>query len=321
MRLAGGIACAAALAPVGPAAAQSYPSKPVTIVVPFPPGGATDVIARMFAQQLQESTKQPVIVSNVTGASGAIGHDQVARAAPDGYTLIIGTASTMAGTPAYMDTKWDPIRDFTPIALLSTESLAVLVHPSVPAQTVGELIVLAKSKPGGLSMASFGSGSISHLAGALFNTMAGTDMLHVPYQGSGPALNAMIGGHVQVMIHTLSVSLPPVQGGKLRMLAITEATRKPNLPDMPTVIESGLPGYTAQTWLGLFGPAKLPPDVTAFLTAEARKMLAKPEVRERLLAISSEPANGSPDELAIVLKRDLEKWRKTIKDANIKRGE
>ncbi len=298
---------------------QPYPSKPVTIVVPFPPGGATDVIARILAQHLQEVAKQPFVVSNVPGASGSIGHEKVARAAPDGYTLIVGTASTIAGNPAYNVTKWDPIKDFTPVALLTTESMSVLVHPSVPANSVKELIALAKSKPGSLNMASFGNGSISHLAGELFKTTAGVDMTHVPFQGSGPALTAMIGGHVQVMFHTLSVSLPPVQGGKLRMLAITDTKRKGQLPDMPTVSESGLPGYAAITWLGLFGPAHLPHDVVTFLSGEAAKMLGTPEVREKLLKISSEPADGSPGELSRVLKRDLEKWRKTIKDAGLKR--
>lgn len=299
--------------------AQAYPTKSVTIVVPFPPGGATDVIARLLAQHLSETTRQTFVVSNIPGASGSIGHEHVARAAPDGYTLIVGTASTMAGNVAYNEPKWDPIRDFTPVAALTTESMSLIVHPSVPAKSVQELIALAKEKPGSLNMASFGNGSISHLAGELFKTMAGVDMTHVPFQGSGPALNAMIGGHTQVMFHTLSVSLPPVQSGKLRMLAITDDKRKAQLPDMPTVEQSGLPGYTAITWLGLFGPANLPKDTAAFLSAEARKMLAKPEVRERLLKMSSEPSDGTPETLAVNLARDLAKWRKTIKDAGLKR--
>jgi len=314
-------AAAAALAACLPAAshAQAYPAKTVTIVVPFPPGGATDVIARLLAQHLQEATKQTFVVSNVPGASGSIGHEQVARAAPDGYTLIVGTASTMPGNVAYNEPKWDPIRDFTPIAALTTESMSVIVHPSVPAKSVQELIALAKAKPGSLNMASFGNGSIAHLAGELFKTMAGVDMTHVPFQGSGPALNAMVGGHVQVMFHTLSVSLPPVQSGKLRMLALTDSKRKPQLPDMPTVEESGLPGYSAITWLGLFGPANLPKDVAALLSSEAKNMLAKPDVRERLLKMSSEPSDGTPETLAANLSRDLAKWRKTIKDAGLKK--
>jgi tripartite-type tricarboxylate transporter receptor subunit TctC len=309
---------AAALAPSA-ALAQAYPAKPVTIVVPFPPGGATDVIARIVAQHLSEVTRQSFVVSNVAGASGSIGHEQVARAAPDGYTLIVGTASTMPGNAAYNTLRWDPVKDFTPIAMLSTESMSVIVHPSVPARTVQELIALAKSKPGSLNMASFGNGSIAHLAGELFKTMAGVDMVHVPYQGSGPALAAMIGGHVQVMFHTLSVSLPPTQAGKLRMLAITDSKRKSGLPDMPTVAESGLPGYSAITWLGLFGPANMPKDVVTYLSGEMAKMLARPEVRERLLKIQAEPADGSPEALAEALARDLAKWRKTIQDAGIKR--
>ncbi|MEP7261695.1 MAG: tripartite tricarboxylate transporter substrate binding protein [Usitatibacter sp.] len=316
------LACAltfgALLAPTT-ASAQAYPHKTVTIVVPFPPGGATDVIARITADYLGKATKQTFVVVNVAGASGSIGHEQVARAAPDGYTLIVGTASTMPGNAAYNNLKWDPIKDFTPIGLLSTESMSVIVHPSVPVKSVQELIDLAKREPGKLNMASFGNGSISHLAGELFKTMAGVDMVHVPYQGSGPALTAMIGGHVQVMFHTLSVSLPPTEAGKLRMLAITDTKRKAGLPDMPTVAESGLPGYSAITWLGLFGPANMPKDVTAFLTAEMKKMVAIPEVRERLLKIQADPADGSAEALSHALSRDLEKWRKTIRDAGIKR--
>lgn len=303
----------------GAAFAQSYPSRTVTIVVPFPPGGATDVIARIAAQNLSEATGKTFVVSNVPGASGSIAHEQVARAAPDGYTLIVGTASTMPGNAAYNKLKWDPVRDFTPIALLSTESMSVLVHPSVPAKSVPELIALAKAKPGELNMASFGNGSISHLAGELFKVTAGVDMTHVPYQGSGPALNAMIGGHVQVMFHTLSVSLPPAQSGKLRMLALTDTRRKAGLPDMPTVAESGLPNYSAITWLGLFGPAGMPQDVVRLLSAQMQKMLAAPAVKERMLKMQAEPADGTPAALTEALSRDLSKWQKTIRDAGIKR--
>lgn len=313
------LAGAASAALPWPALAQSYPTRPVTIVVPFPPGGATDVIARILAEHLTGVTKQPFVVNNVAGASGSIGHEQVARAAPDGYTLIVGTASTMPGNAAYNRLKWDPIADFTPIALLSTESMSVIVHPSVPANSIKELIALAKAQPGKLNMASFGNGSISHLAGELFKSMAGVDMVHVPFQGSGPALNAMVGGHVQVMFHTLSVSLPQVQAGKLRMLAITDTTRKPQLPDMPTVAESGVPGYSAITWLGLFGPAGTPKEVVALLSQESQRMLAMPDVRDKLLKMASEPASGTPTDLAAALKRDLDKWRKTIEVAGIKR--
>lgn len=316
--LAAFLAMAAALAPLA-APAQPYPTKTVTIVVPFPPGGATDVLARLVAQHMQEATKQTWIVSNVAGASGSIGHEQVARAAPDGYTLILGTASTIAGNPAYNNTKWDPIKDFTPIALLTTESMSVIVHPSVKANNVKELIALAKSQPGAINMASFGAGSISHLAGELFKTMAGVDMAHVPYQGAGPAMTALIGGHVQVMFNTLSTSLPPVQAGKLRMIAITDGKRKAQLPDMPTVAESGVPGYSAITWLGLFGPANLPKNVAATISAECVKMLARPDIHEKLLAMSAEPADGSTAALAEALARDYAKWKKAIADAKIKR--
>lgn len=302
--------------PLG-AQAQSYPNRPVKIVVPFPPGGATDNIARMLAEHLSGATGQTFVVTNIAGASGSIGHEQVARAPADGYTLIIGTASTIAGNPAYNKVTFDPVKDFTPVALLTTESMAVIVHPSVPADSVKSLIALAKDKPGSLNMASFGNGSISHLAGELFKTMAGVNMVHVAYKGSGPALIGMIGGEVQVMFHTLSVSLPPVRDGRLRLLAITEEQRKRILPDVPTVAESGLPGYSAITWLGLFGPAGLPPEIVSLLSSESAKMLARQDIRERLTTMASEPQSGKAEDLAAVLARDYGKWRKTIKDAGI----
>lgn len=302
--------------PLG-AQAQPYPNRPVKIVVPFPPGGATDNIARMLAEHLSGATGQTFVVTNVAGASGSIGHEQVAGAPADGYTLIIGTASTIAGNPAYNKVKFDPIKDFTPIALLTTESMAVIVHPSVPVDSVKSLIALAKEKPGSLNMASFGNGSISHLAGELFKTMAGVNMVHVPYKGSSPALVGMIGGEVQVMFHTLSVSLPPVREGRLRLLAITDEQRKRILPDVPTVAESGLPGYSAITWLGLFGPAGLPAEIVSLLSSESAKMLARQDIRERLMTMASEPQSGKAEDLAAVLARDYAKWRKTIKDAGI----
>ena len=299
--------------------AQAYPDRTVTIVVPFPPAGATDVLARLVAQHLNEVTKQPFVVTNVAGASGSIAHEQVARAAPDGTTLILGTASTIAGNPAYNPVRFDPIRDFTPVSLLTTEAMAFLVHPSVPAKSVAELVALARAKPGGLSVASFGHGSISHLAAELFKLTAGVDLLHVPFQGSGPAMTALMGGQVQVMFNTFSATVPPVQAGKLRMLAVTDAARKSVVPEVPTVAESGYPGFQAITWLGLFGPAKLPPEVVSFLQAECVKMLARPDMRERLTKMGAEPASGRAADLGANLQRDFEKWKKTIRDGNVKR--
>lgn len=317
-RVTAALVAVAALHVALPAAqAQPYPNRPVKIVVPFPPGGATDNIARMLAEHLSSATGQSFVVTNVPGASGSIGHEQVARSPGDGYTLIVGTASTIAGNPAYNKVKFDPIKDFTPIALLTTESMAVIVHPSVPVDSVKSLIELAKARPGSLNMASFGNGSISHLAGELFKTMAGVNMTHVPYKGSGPALVDMVGGQVQVMFHTLSVSLPPVRDGRLRLLAVTDERRKQIIPEVPTVAESGLPGYSAITWLGLFGPANMPADVVSMLSRESAKMLARPDIREKLMTMASEPESGKPEDLAMVLARDYDKWRKTIKDAGI----
>lgn len=310
------LGCAAV---AGTALAQAYPDRTVNIVVPFPPAGATDILARLVAQHMNETTKQPFVVTNVAGASGSIAHEQVARAAPDGYTLILGTASTIAGNPAYNAVRFDPIRDFTPVSLLTTEAMALLVHPSVPAKSVAELIALAKAKPGGLSVASFGHGSISHLAAELFKLTAGVDLLHVPFQGSAPAMTALTGGQVQVMFNTFSLTVPPVKAGKLRMLAVTDATRKAAVPDVSTVAESGYPGFHAITWLGLFGPAKLPPEVVNFLQSESVKMLARPDMRDRLEKMGAEIASGRAADLASNLQRDFEKWKKTIRDGNVKR--
>ncbi len=301
------------------ARAAAYPSKPVNIVVPFPPGGATDIVGRMIAERFTEVFKQSFVVTNVAGASGSIGHQQVARSPADGYTLVVGTASTMPGNAAYNKLSWDPVADFTPLGLVATESMSVIVHPSVPVNSVQELIALAKAQPGQLNMASFGNGSIAHLAGELFKSMAGVDMVHVPFQGSAPALTAMVGGHVQVMFHTLSVSLPHVQSGKLKMLALTDTKRKPQLPDMPTVNEAAVPGYSAITWQGLFGPKGLPQDVAQRLSAEMQTMLARQDVRDRLVQMTAEPASGQATELAGLLQSDLDKWRKTIEVAGIKR--
>ncbi len=311
-------ALALAIAPLA-ALADGYPSKAVTIVVPFPAGGATDVLARLVAQYLTDSLKQPFVVSNVGGASGAIAHEQVMRAAPDGHTLIVGTASTMAANAAYSPVRFDPVKDFTPVAMLTTEAMAVLVTNDAPVKSVADLVALAKSKPGTVTVASFGAGSISHFAAELFKLQSGADLLHVPYQGAGPAMTALIGGHVQAMFNTLSASVAPAQGGKVRMIAITDAKRKAFLPDVPTVAESGVPGYQAGTWLALFGPANLPKDVVAKLSAEIVKMMKSSEVREKLVKMSAEPASGTPAEAAEALARDLEKWRRTIRDAGIKR--
>jgi tripartite-type tricarboxylate transporter receptor subunit TctC len=314
LKLALTAACAAPFA----AFAQGYPSRPITIVVPFPPGGATDIIARMVGQKLSESLKQPVVVDNKAGATGAIALTHVARSSADGYTLVLATASSLGTNPAVSKVSFDPVKDFTPIGILAAEPLGLAVHPSVPASSVKELIALARSKPGALNMASFGNGSVSHLAGELFSSMAGIKMTHVPYKGAAPATADLIAGQVQVMFNSISVFVAPAKAGKLRMLASAGSTRTAALPDLPTVAESGVPDFEASTWHAMLGPANLPSDIVATLSREFARALQLPDVREKLLGMSLEPGTAEPAKLAATLARDVAKWKKIVAEAGIK---
>jgi tripartite-type tricarboxylate transporter receptor subunit TctC len=311
---------AAALAAVSaiPASAQSYPVKPITIVVPFPAGGATDFLARLLGQKVSESLKQPVIVVNRAGATGAIGLESVARARSDGYTLILATASSLGTNPAVSKVPFDPVKDFTPIGLIAAEPLGLAVHPSVPAKNVRQLIALAKAQPGQLTMASFGTGSVSHLAGELFSSMAGIKMLHVPYKGAAPATADLIAGHVALMFNSISVFVEPAQAGRLRMLATCAAQRTRLLPNLPTIAESGVAGFEAGTWHAILGPANLPPEIVKLLSSELGKALKYPDVQEKLLAISLEPQSATPEQLATTLQRDVAKWKKIVAQTGIK---
>lgn len=301
------------------AAAQAYPSKPITIIVPFPPGGATDVIARLVGQKISMSLKQPVVVDNKAGATGAIGLNYVARSAPDGYTLILATASSLGTNPAVAKVPFDPINDFTPIGILAAEPLGLAVHPSVPANSVKELIALAKAKPGQLNMASFGTGSVSHLAGELFNSMAGIKTVHVPYKGAAPATADLIAGQVSMMFNSISVFVGPAKAGKLKLLASAGAERSAGvLADLPTVAESGVPGFEASTWHAILGPANLSPDIVALLSRELGNALKLPDVQEKLAAMSLETQSATPQQLSATLRRDVAKWKKIVADTGIK---
>jgi tripartite-type tricarboxylate transporter receptor subunit TctC len=303
---------------VQPARAQSYPARPITIVVPFPPGGATDILARLLGAKVSDALKQPVLVDNKAGATGAIGLNHVAKSAPDGYTLILATASSLGTNPAVNKVPFDPVKDFSPIGLLAAEPMGLAVHPSVPANSVQELIALAKSKPGALNMASFGNGSVSHLAGELFGSMAGVRFTHVPYKGAAPATADLIAGQVTFMFNSISVFVGPAKAGKLRMLATAGAERTPGLPDLPTVAESGVPGFDASTWHAMLGPAGLPPEVVATLSREFGRALQLPDVRERLASMSLDPQTATPGPLAATLARDVAKWKKIVAETGIK---
>jgi tripartite-type tricarboxylate transporter receptor subunit TctC len=311
------VAAACFAVSIAPVVAQDYPSRNIRWVVPFPAGGGADTVARILAPKLGEALKQTVIIDNIGGASGSIGHDAVARAPADGYTLLMATASTIATNPLISKVSWDPVKSFTPISMLVVDPMPLILNPSVPANNVEELIALAKSKPGELTMGSFGIGSVPHLAGEQFNMVAGTKMLHVPYKGGAQALNDVIGGHVSLMFNSAGAVAGPVASGKVKMIAIGAPKRSPGMPQTPTVKESGLPDFEATTWIGLYGPANLPKPVVDVISREIAAILKQPDVQERLVKMGMDVSSGTPEELAQTLERDLKIWSKTVRESNI----
>ncbi len=311
----------AAIALAQPAAAQApaYPTKAIRLVVPFPPGGATDILARNVAQKLSETWGQSVVVDNRPGAGGNIGSELVAKAAPDGYTLEMGTVGTHAiNASLYSKMPYDHVKDFAPIILVAGVPNVLVVNPSLPVNSVQELIAYAKANPGKLNFASSGPGTSIHLSGELFKVMAGVQMTHVPYKGSAPALQDLLGGQVQLMFDNLPPSLPQIKGGKLRALAVTSLTRAPALPDVPTIAESGLPGFEASSWFGILAPAGTPPAIIAKVNAEVAKWLASPEGKEKLVAIGANAAGGSPEDFARHIQVETAKWAKVVKESGAK---
>ena len=312
---------AALSAIVPPAAAQvpAYPTKPIRIVVPFPPGGATDILAREVAQKLNEAWGQQVIVDNRPGAGGNIGSELVAKAAPDGYTLEMGTVGTHAiNASLYAKMPYDNVKDFVPIILVAGVPNVLEVNPSLPVNSVAELIAYAKANPGKLNFASSGNGTSIHLSGELFKAMAGVEMTHVPYKGSAPALQDLIAGQVQLMFDNLPPSLPQIKAGKLRALAVTSSVRAPALPDVPTVAEAGLPGFEASSWFGLLAPAGTPPAIVAKINAEVAKWLATPEAKENLSKQGANAAGGTPEDFASHIAAETAKWAKVVKASGAK---
>ena len=301
------------------AQATAYPTKPIRLVVPFPPGGATDLIARAVAQKLGEAWGQSVVVDNRPGAGGNIGTELVAKAAPDGYTLEMGTVGTHAiNASLYAKIPFDHVKDFAPVILVAGVPNVLEVNPSVPVNSVQELIAYAKANPGKLNFASSGAGTSIHLSGELFKVMAGVQMTHVPYKGSSPALQDLLGGQVQLMFDNLPPSLPQIKAGKLRALAVTSATRAPALPDVPTIAESGLPGFEASSWFGILAPAGTPPAIIAKINAEVAKWLASAEGKEKLASIGANAAGGSPEDFARHIQAETAKWAKVVKESGAK---
>ncbi|HQR11812.1 MAG TPA: tripartite tricarboxylate transporter substrate binding protein [Casimicrobiaceae bacterium] len=314
------LAAAAVSLPLSPSAlAQPFPSKPLRIVVPFPAGGTTDVLARAVAQKLTETLGQPVVVDNRPGAGGNIGAELVAKSPPDGYTLLMGTVGTHAINPGlYPKMPYDHVRDFAPVILVAGVPNVLVVNPSLPVNSVQELIVYSKANPGKLNFASSGNGTSIHLSAELFKTMAGVQIMHVPYKGSAPALQDLVGGQVQLMFDNLPSSLALIKGGKLKALAVTSSARAAALPDVPTLAESGLPGFEASSWFGLLAPAGTPQPAIATLNAEVAKWLATPEAREKLLAQGAIAAGGTPEDFTRHIAAETAKWQKVVKESGAK---
>jgi len=318
MRLAKLLAIALAALPLA-AGAQAWPSKPIKVVVPFTAGGSTDTVARIMAEKLTTRLGQPVIVENKAGAGGAIGSDFVAKSPPDGYTLLVGTSSTMAIIPhLYSKPPYDPTRDFVPVVLLGTADIDIVINPKVPARTVKELLAYARANPGKLTFASGGNGSISHLLGEYFNSMANVQMLHVPYKGDAQMTTDLIGGQVDMAFGTAVVFLPHVKSGKVIAIAVTNPTRSTTQKDLPTVSESGVPGYEAVQWFGIAAPTGTPRDIVQRLNDEIRAILAQPDVQKRFADLGFDVVGDKPDEFAAFVRSENAKWKKIAETANVK---
>jgi tripartite-type tricarboxylate transporter receptor subunit TctC len=311
------LAAALALA-AGSAAAQNYPTKPVRIIVPFSPGGGVDLTARVLAQRLTERVGTTFLVDNRPSANGAIGVEFVAKSAPDGYTLLVGSQTTQAVVPAmYPNVGYNAERDFAPVTLIATSPLLIAIHPSLPVKTVKDLIALAKARPGQLTFGA-ASGGTPHMGGELFKLVAGVDLMFIPYKGEGPAIADAIGGQISMVFSNLPVALPQARGGRLRGIAVTSAQRVPTAPDIPTAAESGLPGYEAFTWFGLFAPAATPREIVNKLASESAAALNAPEAKERMATQGLFVVANPPDEFAAFVKKEIPRWAKIVKDAGVR---
>ncbi len=300
------------------APAQNFPDKPVTLIAPFSAGGSVDLVARAVAQQMSESWKQPIIVVNRPGASGNIGAEAVARAAPDGYTLLMGTTALASSPALYSKLGYDLMRDLAPVSLVVTMSNVLVVHPALPARSVAELLTLARARPGMLNSASAGVGSSNHLALVLFNTMTAADIAHIPYRGAAPAVADVMGGQVAMTFVPIAAAVPPVKSGRLRALGVTGAVRSPTLPEVPTINEAGVAGYEATSWNALLAPGNTPRDIVMKINATLLESLRAPRVRDIFVSAGADAAGNTPDELARFLRTEMMKWGNVVKAAGIK---
>jgi len=312
-------AAALAACAVGGAAAQNYPVRPIRFIIPFTPGGNTDVLGRILAQKMTESFGQQVVIDNRPGAGGTLGVEQTARATPDGYTIVMGTfGGVLVANSLYTNLGYDPQRDLAPVALVSAPPGLLVVNPGVPVKSVQELITYARANDGKLNYGSSGAGTWNHLFGELFNAMAKTRITHIPYKGAAPATTDLIGGQIQVMFSPFPPTLPHMKANRLRALGVSTAKRSGLLPDIPTVAESGLPGYAAEGWFAVLAPAKTPQPVIDKLNAELNRALQLPDVKASLAADGAEPAGGTPQDLAKSIREGSQKWGKLIKDLGVK---
>jgi len=314
-----GLACAVAcVAASGLAMAQDYPNRPVKLVVPYPPGGPTDIVARVVAQKLQEQMGQPFVIDNKPGAGANTGAEAVARSTPDGYTLLVATTAHAINPSLFSKLSYQLLKDLAPVSQLTSGPLVIVANPALPAQNIQELIALAKGKSGGLNFGSSGNGQSTHLSAELFSAMAGIKMSHVPYKGSAPALTDVMAGQTDLMFDTMLSAMPHVKAGKLKALAITSSQRSPVAPHLPTVAESGLPGYEAIAWNGLLAPAGTPKEVVARLNAELKKVLENPDVRQRFEAQGFAASWNSPATFGSFLQAEVDKWAKVVQVSGAK---
>ena len=298
--------------------AQNFPSKSVRLIVPFPPGGPADVLGRVYAEKLSAAWSQPVIVENRAGAAGNIGSDMTAKAAPDGYTILLIASSHVINSALYDKLPYDPIKDFTPLSQVAYYSLVLVAHPSVPAQSVSELVALAKAQPGKLALVSAGNGTPTHLTAELFRTAAQIDFLHVPYKGAAPATNDLLAGQGQLMFNNPVSALPHVTAGKLKALAVTGTQRSALAPDIPTIAESGYPGFEAGTWYAFLAPAGLPLEISKKLSMDIVAITKQDDLKARFAKMGIEALGSTPEQLTEVMQADLVKWSAVIRNANIK---
>ena len=307
------------VAALATAQAQGYPNKPVRLIVPYPAGGTTDIIARVATQQLSERLKQPFVVENKGGANGAIGSAEVARAPADGYTLLMGTASTHGiNSAVYKSLPYDAVKDFAPVTIVASTPNIIAVHPSVPAKNLQELLALAKAQPGKLNYGSTSLGGSPHMSAELLKMMAHVDMLHVPYKGAAPMLTDLMGGQVQVGFDNLPSTINFVRSGKVRAIAVTTAQRWPGAPEIPTVAESGVPGYEVSGWFGLLAPAGTPPAVLKTIQQAIAEAVKQPEVNKQMLDLGALPVANTPEAFAALVQADVAKWREVVKSTGVK---